>query len=115
MYDEYERALTGKRTRKGLSPLGWIGVTLGVGFVLGAAGIGYAVTRMAHHAQDMVRQLDGVPAVAAARVLSRLDGTTSLTRMEPREGLRFLRSLDSGDPSRALVGRLVGSDLNVAA
>jgi hypothetical protein len=35
--------------------------------------------------------------------------------MEPREGLRFLRSLDSGDPSRALVGRLVGSDLNVAA
>lgn len=112
MYDEFERALTGKAGRKGLSPLGWIAAAAGVVMLVGVVGIGYAVTRAAEHARHMVRELAATPGLAASRLATRLEGSASVATLDPDAGLSFLRGLGPGDPSQAFVQELVGADLD---
>jgi len=111
MYDEYERALTGKTGRKGLSPFGWIAAAAGVVVLVGAVGVGYAVTRAAAHARHVVHELAATPGIAAARLATRLEGSASLVTLDPNAGLSFLRGLEPGDPSQAFIQKVVGGDL----
>jgi hypothetical protein len=113
MYDEYERALTGK-SRQGLSPFGWIVVGAGVVVLVGAVGAGFGLMRVTHRVRQMAREVSSSTAVATARAISHLkDESTSLVSMDPDAGLSFLRGLDSGDPSEALVQQVVGNNLDL--
>jgi hypothetical protein len=114
MYDEFERALTGRSARRGLSPLGWIGVSLAAVLLLGVVGVGYAVTRVASRARHVVENLGDAQDVAVARVRSRLEESASLVRMEPDAGLAFLRDLGSGDPSQAILRKVMGGGLDLS-
>lgn len=114
MYDEFERALTGKAPRKGLSPLGWIGVGVGMVMLVGAVGVGYGATHVAHRVRHVAHELAAPAGRDIDRMVSRLDRSSSVVVLDPDAGLSFLRSLDSGDPSQALVSRLVGSRLDLS-
>jgi len=113
MYDEFERAFTGKRPRRGLSPFGWIVVGVGVVLLVGAVGVGVGLMRVTHRVRHMAQELGSSTAVATARAISHLKGSTSLVAMDPDAGLSFLRGLDSGDPSQALMQKVVGSSLDL--
>lgn len=114
MYDEYERALTGKTSRKGLSPFGWMLAAAGVFLLVAAAGVGYGMVRVTHRVRHMAQELSTSTAVATARAISHLRGSTSLVAMDPDAGLSFLQSLDSGDPSQALMQKVVGGSLDLS-
>ncbi len=114
MYDEFERALTGARGRRGLSPLGWFAAAIGLVMLVGAVGVGYAVTRVAARARHLAQEIGGTPGVVAARMMSRLDRSASLATLDPEAGLTFLRGLDPGNPSDALVHRLAGNELDLS-
>lgn len=105
MHDEFERSLTGGRPRKGLSFLGWLAVGFGFFFVIGAIGVGYAVTRLAGRVQEIARDvaMDFRPGEAASEIVSRLRSHERLLGMEPEQGLGYLRTLDARDPSEALL------------
>ena len=47
MYDEFERAVTGKSGEK-LSFFGWLSIAVGTLFVLGIVGVGLAAVRVKH-------------------------------------------------------------------
>ena len=113
MYDEYERALTGKSPR-GLSPFGWIVVGAGVVLLVGGVGAGYGLMRVTHRVRQMAREVSASTAVATARAISHLKNeSTSLVAMDPDDGLSFLQELNSGDPSQALVQKVVGRSLDL--
>ncbi len=115
MYDEFERALTGKAPRKGLSPLGWVGVSVGLVVLLGMAGVGYAAIHVANRVRHVAHEITASTAPDIDRMVARLDRSSSVVALDPDAGLAFLRGLDSGDPSQALVSRLVGSRLDLSA
>lgn len=115
MYDEFERALTGKSPQKGPTPLGWAAIALALVLVAGAVGVGYGVTRVAKRVRHMARDLDVPHAVASARMLSRLERSSSLVALDPQAGLSFLHGLRSGDPAQALLHKVVGRQLDVPA
>ncbi|MGW8266787.1 MAG: hypothetical protein ACWGSQ_10485 [Longimicrobiales bacterium] len=76
MYDEFERAVTGK-PRAGLPAFGWILIVLAFLFLFGVVGIGFAAHRMARmihgelsedHAAELARELKGLDAEIAAEL-----------------------------------------------
>jgi len=81
MYDEFERAVTGK-AKEGLPAFGWILIVLASLFLFGIVGVGFAahrVARMVHRelsqdqAAELARELDGLGEEIAAE-LRGLDG-----------------------------------------
>lgn len=107
MYDEFERAVTG-RSRGGPSLLGWVVISVGILFVVGMAGMGMAAffvhRQVEHFAGGLVRQLEGGPADVGAALLSRLQSHTRLLDANPTEGLAYLRALpEGGTPETALL------------
>jgi hypothetical protein len=81
MYDEFERAVTGKAKER-LPAFGWILIVLGFLFLFGVVGVGFAahrVARMVHReisqdkATELARKLNGLDA-EIARELKGLDG-----------------------------------------
>ncbi|MDH5588903.1 MAG: hypothetical protein OEZ65_07755 [Gemmatimonadota bacterium] len=117
MYDEFERAFTGQPEKK-LSPLGWFLVVAGLVTCVGVVGVGFAVHRVyvsaADRVEEFARRLDGVPSVAATRVRSSLASHASLISADPGAGLVFLEDLDTGDPSGALMEKLLGGAFDFA-
>jgi hypothetical protein len=109
MYDEFERAVTGK-PKRGMPFWGWALIAFAFFVVLGVVGIGYAVNRAYHAAADRVEELAREfalqPSSAAAEVVSRLASHAQLISADPREGLAFLEDLRPGVPSEAYMERL---------
>ena len=75
MYDEFERAVTGKSGER-LSFLGWLSIALGTLFVLGIVGVGLAAVRVKSQvvdiAHEIVHELEADPAMAAAEMVEPL-------------------------------------------
>lgn len=115
MYDEFERALTGKTPRRGPSSLGWVAIGVGLVLVAGVVGVGYGVTRVTHRVRQMARELTVTSAASTAGMISHLRHSTSVVALDPREGLSFLDGLRSGDPAQALVQKVVGRQLDLSA
>jgi hypothetical protein len=113
MYDEFERALTGKTPRKGPSSLGWVAIGLGLVLVAGVVGVGYGVTQVTRRVKHVARELNGTSIAATSRVVSHLERSTSVVSLDPRDGLSFLRGLAPGDPAQALVQNVVGGRLDL--
>lgn len=74
MYDEFERAVTGK-SRQGIPTFGWVLIVLAFLFLFGIVGVGFAahrVARMVHRemsrdqAGELARELSGLDAEIAA-------------------------------------------------
>lgn len=124
MYDEFERAVTGK-THEGLSFLGWLSVALGTLFVLGAVGAGltayYVHSRVADMAEGISTEISGPlaealragPAGATAAVVGRLEAQARLLDTSPDEGVALLQNLDSGPPSEAFMDRVFGESMEM--
>jgi len=106
MYDEFERAATG-RSGPRISFLGVVAIAFGIVLVLGAIGVGYAVKRTVHRVQDLahevVQRLDVQPALVAAEMADRLRSHARLAAADPVEGVAYLERLDPGDPAEALL------------
>lgn len=107
MYDEYERALGVRRSR---SPLVWFLVVFGLFAAVGVTAATFAIRSGVDAVQERLAalDLDG----AASRVVDRLDDHASLLHAEPAAGLKYLRSLDPGEPSESLLEGLLPSDLS---
>ncbi len=107
MYDEFERAVTGK-SRSGPSPLGWVFIAVGILFLIGVVGAGatafYVHRKVEQFAGGLVRQFQQGPAEIGAAVVSGLESHARLLEADPLEGLAFLRNLpQDASPEKALM------------
>lgn len=114
MYDELERAVTGRRPSRGLSFLGWFLVVSGIFVVSGAVVAGVALKRVVSGVEAFAREFDVRAATAAGQVLSRLDVGGELLAMEPAAGLAFLQGMEPGHPGPAFLSNRVRSDFGGA-
>lgn len=96
MYDEFERAVTGK-SRKGLPLLAWVGIALGLFFVLGVVGVGFAAYRVASHVEEFVEEFEGSPAMMAAEMLSEMEPAMEILAADPEMTRNIVRSLQEED------------------
>jgi hypothetical protein len=106
MYDEFERAVTGK-SREGLSFLGWMSIALGTLFVVGIVGVAMAAvhikSQVVHIAHEVAHELEAGPARAAQEMVHRFESHTDLLSATPEEGVMMLQNLDSGSPAEAFM------------
>ncbi len=119
MYDEFERAVTG-RDHEGLSFLGWLSVAVGTLFALGVVGVGltayYVHSHVSEIAEEVSQELVGSmagglevdPTGAASAVVERLQAHAQLLATSPDQGLTLLQNLGAGPPSEAFVDRILG-------
>ena len=114
MYDEFERAMTGRRPRKGLSVLGWVAATFAFIVMVGVVGVGFAVNRAANEFEDFARNFDVSEGLSGLAMLADLESQTRLLSMDPQEGLDFLEGLDAGDPAEAFLGEVVRGSFDLA-
>lgn len=101
-FEEFERAITGSRAHRGLSPLGWVFVTLGFFALAGTLGAGFVAYKVAnevrHEIRNVVtRELGAAPNVAVARMAARLASAEDLVSMRPERGLALISGVDGGD------------------
>ena len=96
MYDEFERAVTGKSGER-LSFLAWLSIALGTLFVIGVVGAGLVAVRVRSHVAEMVHviqhELEVGPTLAAEAMVERLESHASLLSVPPEEGVMLLQDL----------------------
>lgn len=111
MQREYERAIHRSSESGRRSPLAWLFAVVGLFVVLGVGGA-YVVTGQARRAVEHIthRARTPAPGAAAARLVERLEAHEALLSARPAEGMRFLRTLASADPSEDFVKSLVDAD-----
>jgi hypothetical protein len=114
MYDEFERAVTGKPAKKGMGFLGWIGAGLLFVAVAGVVGVGFAINRAFHEVEHLARDFEMGSGLAGLAMLSNLESQTELISMDPEEGLAFLLGMESGDPSSAFLGEMMEGTFDLA-
>jgi len=122
MYDEFERAVTG-RSREGLSFLGWLSIALGTLFAIGLVGAGltafYVHSRVTDAMdqisrevnEEVIREIHEGPAAAAEQMVAHLESHTRLLSATPQEGLVLLQDLGTGVPSEAFMDNFFGGTL----
>lgn len=115
MYDEFERAVTGRSTSGRMSVLGWIAAGFGFFFIVGLVGIGFAVSRAMDRVEELARDFDVSGRLADLAVLADLESQKQLISMDPDRGLDFLRGLDGGDPVEAFMGEVVRGTFDLGA
>lgn len=113
MYEEFERAMTGRTPRRGLSPLMWFGVAFAFLVVAGVVGVGFALNRAMHEVEGLARDLDVSGELAKLSSLADVGPQTRLISMDPEEGLDFLGTLDAGDPADSFVREMVRGNLDL--
>jgi hypothetical protein len=108
MQREYERAINRSTESGRRSPLAWLFAVVGLFVILGIGGA-YVVTGQARRAVERIthRVHTPTPETAATRLVQRLEAHEALLSARPAEGMRFLRTLASADPSDDFVKTLV--------
>lgn len=106
MYDEFERAVTGRSGSGGVGWFGWVAAGFGFFFLVGVAAIGFAINYGMHHGEGFVREFEVGTGFADLATLADLQAQKDLISMDPDRGLEFLRALPPGDPTEAFVGRV---------
>ena len=116
MYDEFERAVTG-RSGEGLSILGWISIALGTLFILGMVGAGLAFVRVKHEVTEIAevvrKEMEVRPTLAAEAMVDRLESHAALLSVPPEEGVRRLQNLESDSPADAFMKEFFGGTLEL--
>lgn len=99
MHGEFDSAISGS-TRKRGRPLGWLFAAVGLFAVLGVGGAALVRTlSRPHEVRRPTARMPESPERAALRLVERLRAHESLLTVRPREGLAFLRGLESADPA----------------
>lgn len=112
MYDEYERAMTG-RSRSGMGLMGWIGVGLATSaLVMVGVGVAGAIF-VKHRMADFQEAWNASPAVTVADMLARLD--PALESLDPAgaNDVATLRDARSGETASFDFQDLVRGDLRI--
>jgi len=115
MYDEFERAVTGRSTSSRMSVLGWLAAGFVFFFLVGLVGIGFAVNRAMNQVEEIAREFDLRDRLASLAVLADLESQKELISMDPDRGLDFLRGLEGGDPAEAFLGQVVRGAFGLGA
>lgn len=106
MYDEFERAVTGKSGQK-LSFFGWLSIALGTLFIIGIVGAGLTAVRLRSHVAEIAHvvkhQIDARPTLAAEAMVDRLESHASLLAIPPEEGVALLQNLGADEPAEAFM------------
>ena len=102
MHEEFEKAVTGGASRRGLSPVGWIVLAVGFFGLVGTLGVGFVAYRVATGVGDEIRnavtrELGAAPGVVAARMAARLAAADELVAMDPEVGLALISNMDGED------------------
>jgi len=116
MYDEFERAVTGKSGEK-LSFLGWFSIAVGTLFVLGIVGVGLAAVKVKHEVVEIAHviqhELAANPTLAAAAMVERMESHASLLSVPPEEGVTLLQDLGSDAPEEAFMKEFFGGTMEL--
>jgi len=126
MYDEIERAVTGKSPR-GISFLGWVGIVLVLLFMFGTVGAGWAFFRVKSEVEEIAREIrrevevDRRVAGAVHRaegegvrqILSNLGPRLDDLTARPEEGLTLIRNLQAADLSHGSIQEAVEGSLRI--
>jgi hypothetical protein len=116
MYDEFERAVTGKNGQK-LSFLAWMSIALGTLFVLGIVAVALFAVRVkdqvAEIAQVIEEQIEAHPTLAAEAMVQKLESHASLLSIPPEEGVMMLQDLGSDSPADAFMEEFFGGTLGI--
>lgn len=107
MHDEFERAVTGRTPKRGLSPFGWVLAALIVFALAGTVGAGVFAYKVANEVQEgiasVTREFGMAPNLAAAHMAARLASADDLVSIDPERGLTLLSGLDgTGRPTELL-------------
>jgi len=106
MYDEFERAVTGKSGER-LSFLGWLSIALGTLFVLGIVAAGLTAVRVKHKVVEIAhviqQELEAHPTLVAEAMVERMESHASLLSVPPEEGVALLQNLEPGSPDEAFM------------
>ena len=116
MYDEFERAVTGKGGEK-LSFLAWMSIAMGTIFVLFLIGAALAAVKVKDTVVETIevieQELEARPTVAAEAMLARLESHADLLNIPPEEGASLLQDLGDGAPSEAFMEDFFGGSLGL--
>lgn len=113
MYEEFERAMTGRTPRRGMSPLAWFGAAFAVLVVVSVVGVGFALNRAVHRMGDFARDFDVGRELSNLSRLADVGPQTRLLSMDPDEGLAFLETLDAGDPAESFLREMMRGNLDL--
>ncbi len=121
MYDEFERAMTGRRPAK-LSVLGWLVSGFVLVVLVGILVVGFVMNRAVHQARDFAERFEAsaefaelaelgelgeLAGLAGLEALGELDSPIGLVSMDPDQGLDYLRGLQGDNPAGALLRRVM--------
>jgi hypothetical protein len=116
MYDEFERAVTGKGGEK-LSFLAWMSIAMGTIFVLFLIGAALAAVKVKNTVVETIavieQELEARPTVAAEAMLARLESHADLLNIPPEEGASLLQDLGDGAPSEAFMEDFFGGTMEL--
>ena len=116
MYDEFERAVTGKSGEK-LSFLGWFSIAVGTLFVIGMIGVGLMAVRVKHQVVEIAHvvqhELKANPTLAAEEMVERMESHASLLSVPPEEGVTLLQDLGSDAPEEAFMREFFGGTMEL--
>lgn len=116
MYDEFERAVTGKSGER-LSFLAWLSIALGTLFALGIVAAGLTAVRVRSHVAEIAHviqhELEAHPTMAAEALVERMEFHSSLLSVPPEEGVALLQELGSGSPEEAFMSEFFGGTLEL--
>ncbi len=120
MYDEFERALTGRPAKSGLSPFGWVLAGAGLLAAVGVVGAGvvafdvaHRVERVQHRFERMHHRIGGVPTAVLGSMTARLARMPDLVSMDPERGVAMLADLDGSGDRSDLLRSLMGADVRL--
>jgi len=116
MYDEFERAVTGKSGER-LSFLSWLSIALGTVFALGIVGAGLTAVHVkkevAEIAEVVRHEIRSGPTVAAEAMVERLESHATLLSVPPEEGVALLATLDPGAPPESFMEEFFGGTMEL--
>ena len=116
MYDEFERAVTGKNGAR-LSFLGWFSIAVGTLFALGIVAAALTYVRVKSEIAEVIEviehQIEARPTMAADAMVERLASHTALLNVQPEEGVTLLQDLGEGSPSEAFMEDFFGGTMEL--
>lgn len=116
MYDEFERAVTGKNGQK-LSFLAWLSIGVGTLFALGIVAAALTAVKVksqiAGIAQVIEQQIEAHPTLAAEAMVEKLESHASLLSIPPEEGVMMLQDLGPDAPAEAFMEEFFGGTVGL--
>jgi hypothetical protein len=116
MYDEFERAVTGKNGQK-LSFLAWLSIAVGTLFALMIVAAALTAVRVKSHVAEIAHviehQIQNHPTLAAEAMVEKLESHASLLSVSPEDGVLMLQDLGSDASGEAFMEEFFGGTMGL--